>query len=55
MRLRPVRTQEARTLVAWLVFGAAVVFATGPVWGLFLFGDHPTLDDLLQLRCLSWR
>ena len=54
MSLVPVRMQ-VRTLAAWAVFGAALVFATKPVWGFFLFSDHPTLDDLLQLRCLSWR
>lgn len=54
MSLRPGRTQ-AWALTGWTVFGAAVVIATKPVWGLLLFGDNPTLDDLLQLRCLPWR
>ena len=54
LRLLPGRTQ-ALAVAAWTVFGAAVVIATRPVWRLLIFGNNPTLKDLLQLRCLPWR
>ena len=36
----------------WLLFGAAVVLATSPVWRQLAFGFSPTLDQLLQIVCL---
>jgi hypothetical protein len=35
------------------LFAAAAVAATFPIWGLWLFGFNPTLDDLLRLRCFG--
>ena len=35
------------------LFSAAAVAATFPIWGLWLFGFNPTLDDLLRLRCFG--
>jgi hypothetical protein len=38
----------------YVVFGAALVLATYPAWRFWLLGVKPTLDDLLQLRCLAF-
>jgi Predicted membrane protein (DUF2243) len=35
------------------LFAAAAVPATFPIWCLWLFGFHPTLNDLLWLRCFG--
>jgi hypothetical protein len=40
----------------WLVriaFMVAIVAATSPAWRVLLLGADPTLDELLQLRCLG--
>jgi hypothetical protein len=33
----------------WLGFTGALALATAPVWRLWLFGFHPTIDEVLQL------
>jgi hypothetical protein len=43
---------------AWLVratLAVALVAATSPAWRVVLLDASPTLDDLLQLRCLGGR
>jgi|KBSMisStandDraft_5_1062788.scaffolds.fasta_scaffold51333_2 hypothetical protein len=40
----------------WLVrmaLAVALVAATSPAWRVLLLGADPTLDELLQLRCLG--
>lgn len=39
--------------VMYLLFAVALVIATFPLWRLAVFGFHPTLDQLLQLRCFG--
>jgi len=33
----------------WLLFCTAVVFATAPVWRLWLLGFNPTFDQILRM------
>lgn len=49
----PSRASRLRSGIPWLVFGLALVLATEPVWRILLLGIHPTLDDLLGLRCFG--
>ena len=35
----------------WFAFAAAVVLATAPVWGLWVFGFNPTLAEMLRIVC----
>jgi hypothetical protein len=37
----------------YIVFSAALVAATYPVWRFWVLGFSPTLDELLQVRC-AW-
>jgi hypothetical protein len=39
--------------VMYPVFALGAVAATYPVWGLWLLGFSPTLDDLLRITCLT--
>jgi len=43
-----------RTTLPWIVFGFALVLATEPAWRIPLRGFNPTLDELLEARCLVW-
>ena len=40
-------------VLPWLLFALALALATEPVWRLAVLGLNPTLDQLLQLRCLT--
>ncbi len=40
-----------RAALPWIVLALALVAATAPVWGRWISGDDPTLDELLSLRC----
>ena len=42
-----------RKALPWAALGLGLALATMPVWRLLLLRSDPTLDDLLQLRCLS--
>jgi hypothetical protein len=43
-----------RTIAPTAVYGLfAAAAATFPIWGLWLLGFNPTLDDLLRLRCFG--
>ena len=33
----------------WFGFAGAVLLATAPMWRFWLFGFHPTIDEVLQL------
>lgn len=37
----------------WIVLGLAPLLATEPAWRIPLLGFDPTLDDLLDVRCLG--
>lgn len=37
----------------WIGLGIGLLAATAPVWRLPLLGFHPTLDELLQMRCFG--
>jgi len=39
----------------WAAFAIALVLATKPAWGYFVFGYEPTIADLLSLRCFTRR
>ena len=41
-----------RKALPWAALGLGLALATMPVWRLLLVEFDPTLDDLLQLRCL---
>lgn len=43
---------RAKPRLPWLVFGTALALATMPAWRPLVFGSTPTLEDLLDLRCL---
>lgn len=40
-----------KAVVPWLLFALGLVFATAPVWRIWVFGFHPTLDELLLVLC----
>ncbi|TGD94248.1 hypothetical protein EU555_32460 [Methylobacterium nonmethylotrophicum] len=40
-----------RAALPWIVLGLALTAATAPVWGRWVAGFDPTLDELLTLRC----
>jgi hypothetical protein len=42
-----------RKALPWIVFGLGLALATAPVWRLLLLGFNPTLDDLLQIVCVT--
>jgi len=44
---KPLR--RALTPLIWVLFGLAVVAATGPVWQRTVYGFNPTLDEILRL------
>ncbi len=39
----------------WLLFCAAVVLATAPVWRMWAFGFNPTFDQILQMSICGGR
>ena len=41
------------TTAVYVLFAAALVAATSPVWRWWLYGLDPSLDELLQLRCFG--
>jgi hypothetical protein len=43
---------------AWIVRAVlvlALLGATSPAWRVLLLGAHPSVDELLQLRCFGGR
>jgi hypothetical protein len=48
--VNPVRSEEPLTNgLIWLMFGAALLVATAPIWRMWMFGFNPTVDQVLQL------
>ena len=45
-------TPPVRAVLPWVGFGLALALATASAWRIPLLGFHPTLDELLSLRCL---
>jgi hypothetical protein len=42
---------QVRNGLIWLAFALALVLATKPVWGFWVFGFNPSFEDLLRIRC----
>ncbi|MET7247291.1 hypothetical protein ABZT49_28470 [Methylobacterium sp. EM32] len=40
-----------RAALPWILLALALTAATVPVWGRWVAGFDPTLDELLSLRC----
>jgi hypothetical protein len=43
-----------RLRVVYCCFLLALIAATSPAWKLLLLGNNPTLDQLLQIRCIGF-
>ena len=41
--------------VVRVLLAVALVAATSPAWRVLMLGANPTLDELLQMRCLGGR
>jgi len=48
-------TIRVRAALPWIGLAVGLAAATAPVWRLPLLGLHPTLDELLAMRCFGAR
>ncbi|MDX2155919.1 MAG: hypothetical protein SFW09_05340 [Hyphomicrobiaceae bacterium] len=52
MKVEPTSSRAANSFgdrIVWAVFAGGLVVATAPVWGFWLLGFNPTLDELVAL------